>query len=66
MHDAVNLFMTTLTELHITQPITTKPLFCNDSDTWSDGYRLVVYMKVVRKKNRNNLMLTKKNFRKKC
>lgn len=47
MLDAVNLFMTTLTQLHITQPIETKPLYCNNTEKWNDGYRLVSYMKVV-------------------
>lgn len=47
MHDAVNLFMSTLSELHLTQKINPKPLHCNETKTWDDGYRLVTYMKVV-------------------
>lgn len=53
MHDAVNLFMMSLSELHVTQPIITQPLYCNDTEKWSDGYRLVIYMKVVSKKKNN-------------
>nr|QNL15101.1 ionotropic receptor 4 [Aulacocentrum confusum] len=47
MYDAVHLFAKALHVLDQSQQIDIKPLSCESSDTWSHGYSLINYMKIV-------------------
>ncbi|XP_063982434.1 glutamate receptor ionotropic, kainate 1 isoform X2 [Diachasmimorpha longicaudata] len=47
MYDAVHLFAEALHVLDSSQQIDIKQLSCDSSDTWSHGYSLVNYMKIV-------------------
>ncbi|XP_043279379.1 glutamate receptor ionotropic, kainate 2 isoform X2 [Venturia canescens] len=47
MYDAVHLFAKALHVLDTSQQLEIKPLSCESTDTWSHGYSLINYMKIV-------------------
>ncbi|CAD6205050.1 GSCOCG00003118001-RA-CDS, partial [Cotesia congregata] len=47
MYDAVHLFAKALHVLDASQQMEIKALSCESSDTWSHGYSLINYMKIV-------------------
>lgn len=47
MIDAVNLFVESVNHLHKTEKIVSRPMDCEEKDTWEGGYRIASYMKEV-------------------
>lgn len=47
IYDAVHLFAKALHDLDTSQQIDIQPLSCDGEDTWSHGYSLINYMKIV-------------------
>lgn len=47
MHDALNLFMESFEEVHLTQEVRTKRLKCDEDRKWEDGLRILQQMKTV-------------------
>ncbi|KAK0084291.1 hypothetical protein PV325_007314 [Microctonus aethiopoides] len=56
MYDAVHLFAKALHVLDASQQLDIKPLSCESSDTWSHGYSLINYMKIVEMKGLTGLI----------
>ncbi|XP_044006778.1 glutamate receptor ionotropic, kainate 2 isoform X4 [Aphidius gifuensis] len=56
MYDAVHLFSKALHVLDTSQQIDIKQLSCESADTWSHGYSLINYMKIVEMKGLTGLI----------